>query len=143
MPMIRGRYYMNPVMGQALEEARAREAEGNAPRGSEDDPVGQNADVRDAHGRFQPAQHSGPGQEGPVHRMEIHCAEGGYAAHVFRHPPGNLVDAGEPASAGRSFGAAPGSSTWSNSAHARPSIHVFTNHHDLAQFVEDELDKNP
>jgi hypothetical protein len=122
---------MNPVMGQALEEARAREAEGNAPRGSEDESVGQNADVRDARGRFQPAQNSGPAQDGPVHRMEIHCAEGGYAAHVFRHPPGHVVDAGEPGSARGNF--APG----------RPAIHVFTNHHDLAKFVEDELDKNP
>jgi hypothetical protein len=124
MPMIRGRYYMNPVMGQALEEARARETEGNAPRGSEDESVGQNANVRDARGRFQPAQNSRPAQDGPVHRMEIHCAEGGYAAHVYRHPPGHVVDAGAPASGGR------------------PAIHVFTNHHDLAQFVEDELDKN-
>jgi hypothetical protein len=132
MPMIRGRYYMNPVMGQALEEARAREAEGNAPRGSEEWAAGQNADGRDARGRFQPMQNSGPAQDGPVHRMEIHCAEGGYAAHVFRHPPEHAVDAGEPASAGRSFSSAPG----------RPAIHVFTNHHDLAQFVEDELGKH-
>jgi hypothetical protein len=137
MPMIRGRYYMNPVMGQALEEARAREAEGNAPRGSEDQPT-QNADARDAHGRFQPMQHSGAPQDGPVHRMEIHCAEGGYAAHVFRHPPGHVVDSGAPGSAG---GAS--NSTWGSSAHGRPAIHVFTNHHDLAQFVEDELGKNP
>lgn len=132
MPMIRGRYYMNPVMGQALEEARAREAEGNAPRGSEDQPT-QNADARDAHGRFQPMQHSGPAQEGPVHHMEIHTAEGGYATHVFRHPPGHAVDIGEPSSA-RGF---------SSPAPGRPAIHVFTNHHDLAQFVEDELGKNP
>lgn len=135
MPMIRGRYYMNPVMGQALEEARVREAEGNAPRGSEDEPT-QNTDGRDAQGRFLPMQHSGPAQEGPVHHMDIHCAEGGYVAHVFRHPPGHAVDVSEPASAGWSSSSVPG-----NSSPGRPAVHIFTNHHDLAQFVEDELGK--
>jgi hypothetical protein len=75
MPVIHGRYYMNPAMGAAVERARAAE-EAHAP---EDGANG--VPPRDAHGQFV--------APGAVHHVEIEVADGGYLARLHRHPQGN------------------------------------------------------
>ncbi len=148
MPMIRGRYYMNPAMGEALEEARARAEEGNAPRGSEDEvaddghaprglhPHQRDEHERDAHGKFV--------APGPVHRVEIESAEGGFIARLHRHPPHGRYDG-----AHHPDGEAHRDGNEAHDAHAMempsarpsPEVHVFTHHHDLVNFLRDELEK--
>jgi hypothetical protein len=104
---------MNPAHGAQIE--RARQAE-------EDERMG------GARGKA-------------VHRVEIECADGGYVArlhrpgedgrdsgHVHRSHPGQGADRDEE---GRfKPGEAPA---------ARPSVHVFTNHNDLVDFLREEL----
>lgn len=113
MPMIHGRYYMNPAMGAAVERARAAE---EAP---EDGANGQSQ--RDAHGRFV--------APGAVHHVEIEVADGGYLARLHRHPQGGHESAPLPS---------PGD----GGLPPRPSSHVFTDHNDLVEFLRDELGKH-
>ncbi len=111
MPVIHGRYYMNPAMGAAVERARAAEgpADGEAQGNGEPE--------RDAHGQFV--------APGAVHHVEIEVADGGYVARVQRHPHGGSQD---------------------NPLHGglppRPTSHVFADHHDLVEFLRNELGKH-
>lgn len=102
MPFINGRYYVNPIMGEALEAAREAEAAllalenqarqssgkpGVEPAGNSDDGFGD-----DSNGAAQGAT----GADGPIHRVEIEAAElvpahsgratRGYVARVHRQP---------------------------------------------------------
>lgn len=108
MPIINGKFYMNPAAGAALERARTAEIEGASEKhdGAERQ--------RDSRGRFVPP--------GPVHRVEIEAADGGYVAHVHRQPP-------EAQQASPLPGGLP----------PHPTTHVFSNHQDLVQFLRDEL----
>ena len=139
MPMIRGRYHMNPAMGQALEEARARAEEGNAPRGSEEEIADgseesrrRDARERDGRGRFV--------APGPVHHVEIECAEGGYIARLHRHSPSADGDGREAIASHH----APGEAGDHGAAGmlSRPEVHVFGHHHDLVDFLREELGKH-
>ena len=114
MPVIHGRYYMNPAMGAAVERARAAE---EAPA-SEDDENGE--PQRDEQGRFV--------APGAVHHVEIEVADGGYLARLHRQPPGDHESG--PAPSPRDGGLPP-----------RPSSHVFTDHNDLVEFLRNELSK--
>jgi hypothetical protein len=101
MPVINGRYHMNPAMGQAMAAARAllegtngesddsRSAEIRSGDDNDDLPRGRaHSDERDSRGAIQ--------------RIEIECADntgspskpasGGYTAHVHRVPPSNGDD---------------------------------------------------
>ena len=109
MPVIHGRYYMNPAMGAAVE--RARTAEEPTADGEQAQPQ------RDAHGQFV--------APGAVHHVEIGVADGGYLARLHRHPQGDQESA--PAHGGQP---------------PHPSSHVFTDHHDLVEFLRSELHKN-
>ena len=110
MPVINGRFYMNPAMGSALERARFAEGQGGS-----DGNAGRGEDVaRDGQGRFAPA--------GPVHHVQIEAGDGGFVARVHRSP--GEADGGVPGQTG----AAP-----------QPTSHVFTNHHDLVEFLRNEL----
>ena len=113
MPMIHGRYYMNPAMGAAVERARAAE------ESPEDGADGESQ--RDAHGRFV--------APGAVHHVEIEVADGGYLARLHRHPQSRQES--ENQSAPLHGGLPP-----------RPSSHVFTDHHDLVEFLRSELGKS-
>jgi hypothetical protein len=154
MPMIRGRYYMNPVMGEALEEARARAEEGNAPRGSEEEVAGEGEGSHHTDGRERDAQGKFVAP-GPIHHVEIECAEGGYVARVHRHPAPSSAhaDAGGPEghpherSSLRQVDEARYSgdrhyASQSPARHAHPEVHVFANHNDLADFMREELGKH-
>jgi hypothetical protein len=110
MPLINGRFYMNPAVGTALERARIAEeqsyGEGNSGQGA--------GGPRDAQGRFAAA--------GPVHHVEIEAGDGGFVARVHRAPL-------EPIDASSSHGGLP----------AGPTSHVFADHNDLVEFLRNEL----
>jgi len=119
MPYIRGRYYMNPVVGDALEAAREAEAALQAlehaakvARGDtgEEDDAGASSSSGDAGG----GNASGSGANstadayaksapGPIHRVEIEAAElvpshsgraqRGFVARIHRHANGNAANA--------------------------------------------------
>lgn len=135
MPFIRGRYHINPTMGEALEaareaeaallalEQRAREQRAN---GSDPDSYGD--------GECDDGAEAAPGT-GPVHRVEIEAAEvvpshsgravRGFVAHV--HRTGTVDNA--------NAGTAHGGLT------PAPETHVFSDHRDLVNFLSDELAK--
>ncbi|MFY9690148.1 MAG: hypothetical protein WA369_03630 [Candidatus Acidiferrales bacterium] len=140
MPFIRGRYHMNPTMGAALEAAReaeaallaleqhAREQRGNT-GGTDSDACGESGDGAES-------TTSGPeAGTGPVHRVEIEAAEvvpshSGRAARGF---VARVHRAATPANGNAN--AARGALT------PPPETHVFSDHHDLANFLGAELAK--
>ncbi|MGA9883610.1 MAG: hypothetical protein WBQ34_07820 [Candidatus Acidiferrales bacterium] len=132
MPFINGRYYLNPVMGEALEAAREAEAALEALENR----AGQNLPGPDgaAGNEFgdRPDSQSATG-EGPIHRVEIETAE--------------LA----PASSGRAareYVARVHRQNASGSARRTAKIpraaetHVFADHRDLVSFLRDELAKD-
>jgi hypothetical protein len=119
MPYIRGRYYMNPVVGDALEAAREAEAALQAlehaakvargDTGEEDDAGassstggvgGNNASSSGANSNSDAYAKSAPG---PIHRVEIEAAElvpshsgraqRGFVARIHRRANGNAANA--------------------------------------------------
>lgn len=128
MPLINGRYHINPTMGDALEAAREAEAalvaaQQHAARGDSADSSADPQQGTDA---------------APIHRIEIDAQMG---------PPGRrLVEPGEssivPHATGRASrgfvarvhraGTRPGSM-------AAPETHVFADHRDLLDFLRDAL----
>jgi len=102
MPFINGRYYVNPIMGEALEAAREAEAallalENRARQNTGEpgvEPAGNSGDgFGDGSGG---AAQGASGVDGPIHRVEIEAAElvpahsgraaRGYVARVHRQP---------------------------------------------------------
>jgi hypothetical protein len=134
MPFIRGRYHINPVLGEALEAAREAE---NALTELE-----------------QEEQRSGPDTsraKAPIHRVEIEAAElvpahsgraaRGYVARVHRQASmthasdasDDGCDSQQPSRNRFEAGAS------GNPSQAGPETHVFANHGDLLSFLGDEL----
>lgn len=140
MPIINGRYYMNPVMGQALEAAREAETALAAleDRARQTVRTGEHAGD-DETGEQESRTGAAPRSEtgGPIHRIEIEAAElvpahsgraaRGFVARVHRQPAG--VD---PRSAGNRGALAPHSA-------GAAETHVFSDHRDLVSFLRDEL----
>ena len=93
MPFIRGRYYVNPAAGQALEAARDLEAQLLASRG----PNREDDEPEDSD------RHNGASEKGPIQRIEIETAElvpsrkssaeKGYVARIHRR---NMTDLNMP-----------------------------------------------
>ena len=120
MPFINGRYYINPVLGEALEAASDAMELTSDSRDARRDAT----DDDDAYAPPKDAANSSP--QGPVHRVEIEAAElvptatgraqRGFAARVHR------------------LAAAP------RSVAPAPETHVFANHGDLLSFLHDALD---
>lgn len=140
MPMIRGRYHINPAMGQALEAAREAEAAlralqpGRGDGGSGESDGGGEADDDFAPPRNAPSARAAQAK-GPIHRVEIEAAELA-PAHSGRAMRGFVarVHRGEaPASHGAPRGGA------APQAGSRPSAetHVFAHHGDLVNFLHD------
>jgi hypothetical protein len=141
MPMIHGRYYINPAMGAALERARSLNEE-NFPEGDGEGPRATRRDTeydsdRAPRGRLARGHSDEHDSGGSIHRIEIECAQlghdgsgshRGYVAHLHRAPhlgadhvsarPGQLPTGVFP---------------------PRPTAHVFTDHNDLADFLREEL----
>lgn len=136
MPFIRGRYYINPIAGQALEGAReAEEALASLhPDGDEDS---------DADGYEWEPDGSAKDAKGPIHRVEIETASlvpshSGQAARGFLariHRTGYLPQAAGDFGRG---GAGPSSQNAITVAQ-KPETHVFSNDGDLVDFLGREL----
>jgi hypothetical protein len=132
MPLINGRYYINPTMGEALEAARDAESALLAL---------QKKSARDSQSPDDTADEDvspSPQDSAPVHRVEIDAAEvvpnstgratRGYVARVHRGSTNISGTAGTD-----SCGVPPSSSA------SAPETHVFTDHRDLVSFLRDLL----
>jgi hypothetical protein len=131
MPFINGRYYINPVMGEALEAAREAHAALAA--------LENRAHEDDAPGYEAPDSSPKTSDGGPIHRVEIEAAEvvpshsgraaGGFVARVHRQPI-NAVSGDGSRRISRGAG----------TDHAE--THVFNDHRDLISFLRDELGRD-
>jgi hypothetical protein len=163
MPFIRGRYHINPIMGEALEAARDAEAallalkqnsRRNGDSASGNDSNDQSGDYS-GDDSSDNANAGAAAAKGPVHRVEIeaaemvpsHCGRGqrGYAMRLHRLPPPNSdasSDSDDDFASNANFC---GSSSRSASRNATPAgashsdTHIFTNHNDLLDFLREEL----
>jgi hypothetical protein len=138
MPFIRGRYHINPTMGEALEAAREAEAallalEQRAREQRANCGVTDHAeDTSDADSDDR--TEADPGTA-PVHRVEIEAAE------VVPSHSGRAVR-GFVARVHRSGTVGTGGANMTRGALASPpETHVFSDHHDLVNFLGDELAK--
>ena len=128
MPFIRGRYHINPVMGEALEAAREAEAALHAPEAEH----GAHGAAHDQADGFASPHAGDSAADGPVHRVEIEAAEmvpshsgraaRGFVARVHRQPARDAR--------GDDAGAA-----------SQAETHVFSDHRELVTFLHDELGK--
>jgi hypothetical protein len=133
MPFIRGRYHMNPIVGQAIEAAREAEAARQAANEQGNQDGGE--DSGDDYGPGNTAQP----EHGPIHRVEIEAAQlvpshtgraqHGYVARVHREVSGGA--GGPMRHAGDGSGA----------GGLRAETHVFAGHRDLISFLRDEFAK--
>ncbi len=163
MPFIRGRYHINPILGEALEAARDAEAAllalkqsgrrngttatGYDSNSQSDDNSGDEADDN-ATARTSVAK-------GPVHRVEIEAAEmvpshsgrgqRGYAMRLHRSPaPNNDAGSGfddDSDSSANSYGSASRlpSRNASSTGSAQSDTHIFSNPGDMLDFLREEL----
>lgn len=132
MPFIQGRYHMNPAAGQALEAAREAEAAMLALEQA-------NTDEGHAEGEDSADESAA---KGPVHRIEIEAsevvpphsgrAERGFVARVHRQTVATPDDAGDEIDSDESDAQQQGSAQ-------PPETHIFSDHHDLVDFLRDAL----
>jgi hypothetical protein len=145
MPFIRGRYHVNPIMGEALEAAREAEAASLALQ-------------KDAHGAHDQADgfaspHASDREPaGPIHRVEIEAAEmvpgpsdrgeRGFVARVHRIAPSSVtMSSGAKSGSFRRDDEGPVHDSAHLGCASAPETHVFSNHRDLLNFLHDELAK--
>jgi hypothetical protein len=134
MPFIRGRYHINPTMGDALEAAREAEAallaleqQARQERDSGED---------DADSDDDSAVTSDRAPAGPIHRVEVEAAEvvpshtgraaRGFVARVHRAPAAASAMSSSPRLA----------------PPPPPETHVFSDHRDLVNFLGQEFAKD-
>jgi hypothetical protein len=131
MPFIRGRYHMNPIVGQAIEAAREAEAARLARngQGSQNDPDSS----EDGYGQAD----DGQAERGPIHRVEIEAAEM-VPAHTGRAQRGYVARVHREDTRG---GAAQTGGAPPTAAATRSETHVFSGHRDLVTFLRDEFAK--
>jgi hypothetical protein len=156
MPFVRGRYHINSIAGEALEAAREAEAALIA--------LEQDAKEIDdnAGGAQEPAGRAA--LKGPVRRIEIEAAslvpahsgrgQRGFVARLHREAAaGSGSDSGSSSLSDSDMqsGVARDNSTFrgvqppqrsSGGYAARPETHVFSDHHDLVNFLRDEFAKD-
>jgi len=159
MPFINGRYYVNPIMGEALEAAREAESalaalETDARQNSGGADGSAASEYGDGFGD-EPGGRGNDGGEGPIHRVEIEAAElvpshsgraaHGYVARVHRSSVGGAPSA-KSAAPDPSYarGASNGGSAGRGGANmsGQAETHVFADHRDLLSFLRDELAKD-
>jgi hypothetical protein len=135
MPFIRGRYHMNPTMGNALEAAREAEAallalEQQAQQGrnsAEDDESPDNESADDGAGAIHRVEIDAAEQEGLPGRRQGEPgrsdpsssgrAARGYVARLHRAPTGRDAQSSQ------------------RTSHPPPETHVFSDHRDLVNFL--------
>lgn len=151
MPFIKGRYHVNPTMGEALEAAREVEAamralqRGGQPGASDTSADGVDSDD-DANSNDYP---NAAASSGPIHRVEIEAAElvpshSGRASRGFVARVHRASAQPDDSFAGPRYGA-PGTDGWRSASPASmppPETHVFSDHRDLVEFLRDELAKD-
>jgi hypothetical protein len=138
MPVVRGRYYINRVLGEALEGAREAEAALAALEQEREGQENSSDPQRD--------------EKGPIRHVEIETAqvvpsysgrgERGYVARVHRRanaPSGMGQPDDDPAANKDSYARA-----MEASAGNPPSVEtrVFNNHQDLMNFLQDQFEKD-
>lgn len=153
MPFIRGRYYINPTYGAALEAAReAEEARSSAERSERESKSASTTSGADGRGGQNEAQ-------GPIHRVEIEVtemvpshsgrAQRGFVARV--HRASVTSGAAGKTSADQEFINSPasdgaqsrGGGTQSGRMRAQTAeTHVFADPQDLANFLQGEFEKD-
>jgi hypothetical protein len=131
MPFIRGRYHINPVLGEALEAAR--EAENALAALEQEEQGGKHA----SHGKA------------PIHRLEIEAAElvpshsgrggRGYVARVHRSAASPQDGDDFAGAGGKTAKGIQGATSSCGKGGSQPETHVFANHGDLVNFLNDEL----
>jgi hypothetical protein len=149
MPFIRGRYHINPVMGEALEAAREAEAALQALEHIARQKAGETDDES-----VNSAQISKGPTHGPVHRVEIEAAEmvpahsgrgqRGYAMRIHRLPPTDSTADADTESDGAysDYGSQPAGANGfpaRGAGSGQSDTHIFSNHNDLLDFLRDEL----
>jgi hypothetical protein len=162
MPMINGRFYMNPGLGTALERARAQATAAPMARGGEieiDHAAPDGNTAASEPGTTAPSgrdeeQFAGPAH--PVHRVEIEAANGKFLAKLLRQHPGPAganADASA-ATGGSGFGGDLGSGSMGHAGGAasvtrqaglatpHEELHVFSHHQDLLNFLKQELERH-
>ncbi len=140
MPFIRGRYHINPIMGEALEAAREAEAALLA--------LEHEVEQDDSHPSTGGAKEANK-EGGRIHRVVIDAAKvvpsnsgravRGFVACIQRHMGSNAAapdDESDWRDAGDGAYAQPGSVS------AAPETHVFSDHRDLLSFLRDELERD-
>jgi len=152
MPIIRGRYYMNPAFGAAIESARSLADATQLGSGPRDSFTADDNDANSAAGQGTGAT------PGAIHRIEIDVAEApapgrgsrGYVAHIHREtidarPAGadNIrtafgVPSATPGIPAAGIHAAPGFVPRGVFSPA-PESHVFSTAGDLVNFLRDTL----
>jgi len=168
MPYIRGRYYMNPVVGDALEAAREAEAALQAlehaakvargDTGDEDDSGDGSSGSGSANSSARSNANAAPG---PIHRVEIEAtelvpshsgrAQRGFVARIHRRASAaGIATQGESSAAmapgntnANANGAAPplarNFAMQQGEIQPAPETHVFANHNDLTNFLRDQF----
>ena len=134
MPFIRGRYHINPIVGQAMEAAREAEAARLA------ESEGQGEGKGEANGDGDSSSRAADLNQPPIHRVEIEAAEmvpahsgraeKGFVARVHRQVPGPQGPA------------APSRYSGSEGPSPQTETHVFSNHQDLVDFLHQELGRD-
>jgi hypothetical protein len=159
MPFIRGRYHINPIMGEALEAARDAEAallalKQNARRNGSATP---GYDFSHQSGDESAADAGDYARtsavKGPVHRVEIEAAEmvpshsgrgqRGYAMRLHRLPPPN-GDAGYDSASDANANSYGNASRFPSryvapAGAAQSDTHIFANPDDMLDFLRAEL----
>jgi hypothetical protein len=139
MPFIRGRYHINPTMGEALEAAREAEAallaleqQARAQRANGSDLDSDGEGESDDGTESTPSAGAGTG---PVHHVEIEAAEV-VPSHSGRAARGFVARVHRSGTTGNgNAGATRGALT------PPPETHVFSDHRDLVNFLGAELAK--
>jgi len=163
MPFIRGRYHINPIMGEALEAAREAEAAllGLKQNSRRNGDSASGNDSNDQSGDYSGDDSSDNANaraavaKGPVHRVEIEAAEmvpshsgrgqRGYAMRLHRLPPQSSDASSDSEDDFASNANSYGSGSRAPSQNATPAgasysdTHIFTNHNDLLDFLREEL----
>ncbi|HUJ33250.1 MAG TPA: hypothetical protein VLY23_18355 [Candidatus Acidoferrum sp.] len=135
MPFIRGRYHINPVVGQALEAARQLEEAMQEPAG-QGEPSESGVDDRDSS-----VLTGAKDDRDPIHRVEIETAETA-PSHSGRGEHGFVARIHRTAVSGRApeSGSAPAFSVH-GAASGKPETRVFSDHDDLIDFRRNEFAK--
>ena len=145
MPFIRGRFHINPVMGEALEAAREAEAALLALESA----ARQNGGDADGDSTNSTGS-ANDNAKGPVHRVEIEAAEmvpshsgraeRGYAMRVHRLPaPASDDDSSADSACVNGSVSRFGARNAAPSAPSQSDTHIFSNHNDMLDFLRDEL----